>query len=1040
MFKAISTIVALQLFLPIHVLTQKTAGYDDLMFYDQSEQLLQELLPAAVYHNNIGDHEILKLDILANDGIASDDLTLYYKLLGLFYLHPEYTEQIISRELFDVKDQQLRNQLALHLGNHYYNRQDYHQAIISYDLISDGEDLESIHASELHFKKGYCLFVTKQFQAARRLFAKGINDRDIYYFPTNYYHAMASYFEGNMDAAIKGFERVRASEKYSPYIPYYLSQIYFANEEYEKLISYAEIELKKPNTNHKDKINKILGQAYFQNGQYDKAKPLLVIDVSTDETRTASETFQIAYVLYKLEKTDEAIPYFRDLSLQNTESALQLNSTILLADSYLRISKAEDAKSALYSAINSSEISIPLRDKLIINYAKLTSQDQQYNDALNALEKIEEESQNYEEARQLMTTIYLKTDDYDRALRYMEGIDNPSTEIKNKTQVLQYNLGTQHYKEKDVAQAIKYYIAAIENDFNPIITIDALFWLGSIYRQELKLKKSTSIYNQYFEKSAKHSTDSEASRKWIAYYNQAYNWLDQKDYANAMKYMDLSVQSYRVEDADSQYTLIYEDALLRSGDLSLQAKNYTKSLERYFKANQIPNAKHSDYSRYQTALIQGFLGTGVQKIVLLESVITDYPTSEYVDNALYFSADAYLNINNEAKAKQAFTRLIKEYPNSPFANKSRLKLGLINYNAGQLDASLSQYEQVLSSDAQAEELVQANEAIKEIYINEKSDAEGYFELVESYSALDQVSDYDKDSLSYFIAKEKYDANEGTAALSQFDMYLSRYINGFYTSEALFYKAELLTKSGKYLEALTSYETLIEKDKNRYQNQSLLKAGAIAYKLNDYEKALKYLKQITNSPDKEIAKIANYSVLESLYQLKKIDEYGPYALRVIQTASASDRQKRFAQYCLASSAYKDGRIIEALDYYRQVASGEKNVRAAESIYQMAEINYKRNDLIQSKQYLGQLTKDYNGYQYWVAKGVLLLSDIYLKDKEYIRAKAAIDSIIQNYKSKDDGIMELATSRRSTLDEILKQQNPIIDAESSDTLIMEYDNNN
>ncbi len=1037
MFKILSSITLI-LSAALLGLSQKTAGYDDLMFFHQSDLLLSELIPAALYYENEHD-ERSELEVLFPEPMAVDAEHHFNQLIGLFHLHPNYAAQLIQDKLYEIEGTAERNQLAIALGGYYYNQQDYHQAIISYDLIEDDETLSEATASAYHFKKGYCLFVTKQFQAARRQFSKTKNTRDIYYFPTNYYHAMSSYFEGDMKAAISGFERVRASDKYSPSIPYYLSQIYFAEQEYDKLISYAELELQKPKIDHKDKIKKILGQAYFQRGRYEEAKPLLVIDESDQEALTSSETFQIAYVLYQLGQVEESIPYFAALSLQPESSAHQLNSTILLADSYLKTNRPQEAQSALYTAINAKEIKKPIRDQLIINYAKLTSQDHQYQDALNALGKISKSSAKYNEARDLMTTIYLNTDDYIGALTFIDKLENPSTDIKAKAQILQYNQGVKFYQDDLLKESVSYFSSAIENDQDPQVTLDALFWLGSIYRQDQKLKKSTAIYNQYFVKSESRQTTSEESRKWIAYYNQGYNWMDQNKLEDAAQYFDLSVQSYRVDDANSEYTLIYEDALLRSGDLSLQQKNYTKSLERYFKANQIPEAKHPDYSRYQTALIQGFLGTDVQKIVLLESVINDYPTSEYIDNAIYHAADAYLSMGNEAKAKQEFTKLLSEYPNSPFSNKARLKLGLINYNAGAYDESLSQYEQILNADPAPAELVQANEAIKEIYINEKSDSEGYFKLIESHPSLDQVTDYEKDSLSYAIAKEKYDTDAGPEALAQFSMYLSRYQQGFYTADALYYQADIQAKLDQYTAALASYEKLLTQGDSRLKEKALLKAGAIAYKLSDYEKAASYHKKIISANDPETSEIANYSVLESLYQLKKVDEYGPYALRVIQSALASEKQKRFAQYCLATSAYKDGRIIEALDYYRQVTAGEKNIRSAESLYQMAEINFKRNDLPQANELLSQLTTEYSSYHYWVARGVILLSDVYLKNEEYIRAKAALDSILQNYTDQGDGIISLAASKKQSLTETILQQNQLINTENSDTLILEYNNN-
>ena len=59
-----------------------------------------------------------------------------------------------------------------------------------------------------------------------------------------------------------------------------------------------------------------------------------------------------------------------------------------------------------------------------------------------------------------------------------------------------------------------------------------------------------------------------------------------------------------------------------------------------------------------------------------------------------------------------------------------------------------------------------------------------------------------------------------------------------------------------------------------------------------------------------------------------------------------------------------------------------------------------------------------HQYWLAKAFILLSDIYLKKDDGFMAKANLQSVIDNYKSNDDGIIEEA---REKLSVIVKKEN-------------------
>jgi hypothetical protein len=47
----------------------------------------------------------------------------------------------------------------------------------------------------------------------------------------------------------------------------------------------------------------------------------------------------------------------------------------------------------------------------------------------------------------------------------------------------------------------------------------------------------------------------------------------------------------------------------------------------------------------------------------------------------------------------------------------------------------------------------------------------------------------------------------------------------------------------------------------------------------------------------------------------------------------------------------------------------------------------------------MSENYSKYEFWVAKGFILLSDIYVVQKDYFQAKATLQSIIDEY-SKDD----------------------------------------
>ena len=87
----------------------------------------------------------------------------------------------------------------------------------------------------------------------------------------------------------------------------------------------------------------------------------------------------------------------------------------------------------------------------------------------------------------------------------------------------------------------------------------------------------------------------------------------------------------------------------------------------------------SEKERYQQAYETLRNGHNAQAIKMFEALYADYPTGEYGDNAQYWLGEAY-KINRELdKARAAFNKVVSQYPNSSKVPDALLKLGYIEY-------------------------------------------------------------------------------------------------------------------------------------------------------------------------------------------------------------------------------------------------------------------------------------------------------------------------------------------------------------------------
>jgi len=100
-----------------------------------------------------------------------------------------------------------------------------------------------------------------------------------------------------------------------------------------------------------------------------------------------------------------------------------------------------------------------------------------------------------------------------------------------------------------------------------------------------------------------------------------------------------------------------------------------------------PTAPSADSAARQAAYQKGFNvlkeGRYPEAVKEFKSFLAIYPKGEYSDNALYWLAEAHYVNQDRAAAKEAFRRLIKEYPGTAKVSDAQLKLGYIDYDTGQ---------------------------------------------------------------------------------------------------------------------------------------------------------------------------------------------------------------------------------------------------------------------------------------------------------------------------------------------------------------------
>ena len=1000
--------------------------YYELKLYGQARSSAKEYLKETRFVEHASPH---------ND--KSVEANSIYHLAGLALDLPESESQMVSF-LATHRSHPAVLEATFALADYYYNERQYAKSIEYFDQI-DIDALQQEQMSELVFKKGYCHFVRKEFQQAQYEFSYSKDIKNKYFYPINYYYGMCEYFNGDYAGAVKSYQRVEGSSVYAKHIPYYICQIYFAEKDYDKLISYGERTILDSSTKKKPQIRQLLGQAYFLANDYDRALPHLEAYEAVTPTLTVEEFYQLAFTQYKLKYYDRAIDNFTEISREDSKLGQQVN--YYLADCYIKTDDLTSARAA-FKKVSQMQYDGNMQEEATFNYGKLSSQMGFEREAINILMDVATSSPYHKESQHIINNILVNTNDYQNAISILESIPTLSDELKNTYQDIAYKRAIQLLAEGKEDQCLAMLDKSQKYPYSDTVNAKTEYWRGYIAMTRGDHDSSLSNYNKYFEYEKKASDLPEESSKYLAHYNQGYNHLKLEEYYFAVDQFQFAIEGIEATPTIQNATItdrVLPDAYVRAGDALFKEKRYAQAKKYYDGAIEKKKGAFV-YALYQRALIEGLEQDNYAKIITLEEIIKGHPQSDYADDALLQLGDTYLSTGNPEPAASAYNKLATTYQGrSNLVNAAYLKLGLITYNAGDAYRALTYYKKIFNNNPNSKESQEAMLAIEEIYIDDLGKGEEFIAFADSIPGY-KVDAFAKDSLNFKVGENQYNNAEYDRAIASLDSYLKKYSQGYYRLNARYLRGESLALGKQYTKALRDYESIISEGISDYYERSLKKAAIISYNYTqNFSKALKYYKELeklTNNPEDKFQ--AQLGAMRSAFRLGKDDAVITYATAVNTNILSSSAEKSSAMYYLGKVSYTKKQLEQAKAAFNQVAQLSSNNQAAEARYMLAKISYEQGDATTAAQQVETANSKNAAYPYWIAKSLLLMSDIYVQQGDLLNARAAVEAVMENFKD-DETLVQESNTKLLTIQQKEAAANRIKTENSDGTLELDTTKN-
>ncbi|MCG8574892.1 MAG: tetratricopeptide repeat protein [Flavobacteriales bacterium] len=947
----------------------------------------------------------------------------YYHALSALKLYHADAEKLLLGYLQEYPESVHRQSIYMELGRFYYRKKKYDKTINWLAKI-DLYDVEEENRGEYYFKLGYSYFREGESKKARDAFYEIIELEGQYQAPSIYYYSHIAYQEKNYQTALEGFEKLTDDPAFKKAVPYYITQIYYLQGNYDKLLDYAPAVVDSADVKNEVSISHLIGDAYYKVGKYDEAVPFLE-EYNNKSATTRDEDYQLGYAYYKSGAYNAAIKMFDRVAQERDElgqvASYHIGECYLKQDNFLYARNAFEKASTL-------PFDADIEEDALYNYAVL-SYKLDFNPFDEALEALNlyltryPNSKRNKDIYQYLINVYTTMRNYKSALSSMDEIPEKDFKMKSAYQMMAYNYGVELYENSQYGKSIQYFELVKKYPIDPKLNAQSLYWIAEAHYRKKKYDEAILSYRQFLEEPGSYGLEYHND----AYYNIAYCYFRLKDYESA-------TQNFRTFTQDENETNKEKitDAYLRIGDcyFAKQPADDDNAIVFYEKAIA-NNGGQIDYAKYQIGLSYGYKKEYESKAQKMLDIVNNHSSSTFAVPALYEAGEAYrlMDDQHHAKAMKLYNQLIIDYPTHPRVIDAIFQIGVLHFKEGNYALAEKQYLRVINEFDDPVKEKDAISALEYVY-KAMNQPDKYLELLNKMD-IDFDATYE-DNLRFDNAMKLYEDSSYAAAIPAFESYLNKFDKPLNQVSAWYHLATCHDRLEQWEMAIPYYEKLLSQPTNSFTEYAALKASAYRYEREEYDIAVGHYQQLeatASFPENKL--IAQIGLMRCYTFRKEFDVAKNYANKVLLDPLSLENVQIEAHYVLGKAEMEVGNYDLALPEFVEVSENTASIIGAESQYYVALIYHLKEEYKQSETEVRKLMKEKAGYDFWVAKVLILQAKNSIGIEDYVQAEYTLNSVLNGYTIEDDGIYEEVYQVQAVLEE-LKNPEKDIDDEEDDTI--------
>lgn len=923
-----------------------------------------------------------------------------------FYQGKENVGNQLKDFLEEYPETYHRNQICFFIGSVHFAEKDWQRAIFWFDEVE--MDYLSVNDQEDYsYRRAYALLQAGKNVEARQLFGVLSRISNKYAEPASYYSAYINFQNGDYDAAIPTFRKLKSKYDYRENATFFLMQAGYRQGDLNTTISEGrEYATQYPKSQNAPEVFRLLGSSYYQQGDLVQSVIHYERFLQYNVPAFPEDMFQLGDAYYQNKTYPQAIEVLK--SAASTNDKLGQAAYMLLGQCYLKTNDNTNALMA-FDAAARSNFDPKISEDALYNYVLLTNKGSvsAFDQSINAFQRFLTEYPNSKylnEINSLFASTLLSSKNYDAALSAIDKIKSPGRQILDAKQIITFQRGTQEFINNNYDAAIRSFDACINmGEYNKETRNEAYFWRGEAAYRQGEYQAAARDYSTYTSKAS-----ASQANYALPFYNLGYTHFQTKNYSAALT----NFKKYLSVEKDRQLPN-YADALNRAGDCNLFSRNFSEA-ERYYAQAVNQNPGNADYSEFQKAFVLGLQRNYSGKVMALDNMMSKYPNSDYFDDALYEKSRALVMQNKEKEAISVLEKLQREYPNSSFNQQAGVQLGQLYFNTNNPQKSIEAYKRVVSNYPNSEEARMSILSLEGVY-KEINDISAYASYVNSLGTGISISATRQDSLTYLAVENVYMKGNKTQAKSSFTKYLQSYPKGRFAADANYYLGSMAFDANDNKAALEYFHEVINLNSSKYMEEALLRSSEIEFGNKDYQTAYntyEKLAQVANNSDNK--NIGYLGALRSAYLMQRDNEVVTAATKLLDNAKTSPDVVSEARFYRGKSLLNLSKAEDAMKDFVEVAKDTRNVFGAESQFILAETYYKWKSYDKAEKQVLAFMKQGTTHQYWLARAIIVLADVYNAKGDYFQSRQYLESLKANYGGGEADINEMITERLAALE--------------------------